>query len=156
MITKKNFQVPMADMSEKALYFSMQCCTAKEPLRMVPGNLHTSSHTVVMKKGNFVIVLSYILYISSFTTKILYVSFRFYLINIFRCKIHKNIYSQGDYMDSSCRCVVQKRTGHLEDLRNYFGTKSQTSRLRGVCSNIIFKCVSRNSKQHKPVGLSQT
>lgn len=56
MIAKKNFQVPMADKSEKALYFSMQCRPAKEPLRMVPGNLHTSSHTVMMKKGNSVIV----------------------------------------------------------------------------------------------------
>ena len=55
-IAKKNFPVPMADMSKKALYFSMQSCTANEPLRMVPGNLHISSHTLVMKERNFVIV----------------------------------------------------------------------------------------------------
>lgn len=60
---KKNFQDPMADMSEKALYFSKQCCTAKELQRMVPGNFHTSLHTAVMKKGNLAIVtFTYFIY----------------------------------------------------------------------------------------------
>lgn len=74
MIAKKNVQVPTADMSDKALYFSMQCCTAKEPLRMVPGNLHTSSHTVVMKKERFVIVtFIYVVYFFFYHQNPLYV-----------------------------------------------------------------------------------
>lgn len=114
MITKKNFQVPTADMSDKALYFSMQCCTAKEPFRMVPGNLHTSSHTVVMKKERFdIVTFIYVVYFF-FSCK----SFSFHLINTFRCKVSKNICLQGDSMGSSCS-LVQERMGHLEDLRNY-------------------------------------
>lgn len=74
-----------------------------------PANFHTT-HRGLMKKGNLITVtLVYVVYVSSFTTKILY--FSFYVINIFRCKFNKNIYSLRDSTDSSCSCLVQEKNG---------------------------------------------
>lgn len=57
------------------------------------------------------------MYASSFTSKFLY--FSSYLINTFRCKLNKSIYSLRDSMDSSCSCFIQKKngtTGRSEEL----------------------------------------
>lgn len=101
--------------------------------RTFPNSPRQLSHTVTMKKGNSdCYFYAHFVFLPLLPKSFTCLSAHKYL----QLQSKEKICFQRHSTDHSCRSLISKKDGHLEDLRNYCRTKRQTSRLRCVCSSV--------------------